>query len=390
MSTLADFHLWSCSMSLTDISVLIVEDDPIFSQLVTDFLLNKGAVVKHAVNGRQGLVLFSELTFDIVIADLNMPKLGGLPMLRQMMVMNPSVPAIVISGNDDMSDVVEALRIGACDYLVKPLADLFIIEAAILQALNQSVNQVANSTYDPTDIFEHQLAELSYLELNENLLLLEQNSLAAKNVQQQLFPASHIQYPHAAIDYSLFKNSDVSAYFIDSTMVGDDHLVMYMAHFQPEDNSAAFSCVLLRSFINQKLKSFRIGTSNELLNPVEMLNYLNTRMMSSGLHIFTNMVYICIDLNCFDAVIARAGTGLRCYLRNSTGLLPLALPDCQPIGSVLWDKPSVQRRHLSTGEHLCISTHYQEHQQELLNNRFKGLIFDESTHAGGFMQLNCG
>lgn len=377
-------------MALTDISILIVEDDPIFSQLITDFLQSKGAMVKHAANGRQGLVLFSELTFDIVIADLNMPKLGGLSMLRQMVVINPNVPAIVISGNDEMSDVVEALRIGASDYLVKPLADLFIIEAAIQQALNQSANQTAKNTYDPTDIFEHQLAELSYLELNENLLLLEHSSHAAKNVQQQLFPASHIQYPQAAIDYSLFKNSDVSAYFIDSTMVGDDHLVMYMAHFQPEDNSAAFGCVLLRSFINQKLKSFRTGTSSELINPVEMLNYLNTRMMSSGLHIFTNMVYISIDLKLCDAVIARTGTGLRCYLRNSSGLLPLVLPDSQPIGSVLWDKPSVQRRHLFPGEYLCISTHFKEHQQALLNNHFKGLTFDQSTHAGGFMQLNCG
>jgi len=377
-------------MALTDISVLFVEDDPIFSQLLTDFLHSKGAVVKHASNGRQGLDFFSELKFDIVIADLNMPKLGGLPMLRQMMSINANVPAIVISGNDVMSDVVEALRIGACDYLVKPVADLFIIEAAIEQALSQSAQHSAKAAYDPTDVFERQLAELSYQELNDNLLMLEQSAHAAKNVQQQLFPSSHIQYPHASIDYSLFKNSDVSAYFIDSTMVGEKHLIMYMAHFQPEDNSAAFGCVLLSSFINQKLKNFRSGSSNALICPTEMLNYLNERMVRSGLHIITDMIYISVDLSHYEATIARAGTGLRCYLRNATGLLPLALPDCQPIGSVLWTKPSVQKRQLAAGEHLCIGTHHKEHQQQLLKNHFKGLIFDENTHAGGFMQLDCG
>ena len=377
-------------MALTDISVLFVEDDPIFSQLLTDFLHSKGAVVRHASNGRQGLDLFSELKFDIVIADLNMPKLGGLPMLRQMMAINANVPAIVISGNDVMSDVVEALRIGACDYLVKPVADLFIIEAAIEQALSQSAQHSAKVAYDPTDVFARQLAELSYQELNDNLLMLEQSAHAAKNVQQQLFPSSHIQYPHASIDYSLFKNSDVSAYFIDSTMVGEKHLIMYMAHFKPEDNSAAFGCVLLSSFINQKLKNFRTGSSNALICPTEMLNYLNARMVGSGLHIITDMIYICVDLSHYEATIARAGTGLRCYLRNTTGLLPLALPDCQPIGSVLWSKPSVQKRQLAAGENLCIGTHHQEHQQELLNNHFKGLVFDENIHAGGFMQLDCG
>ncbi|MCL1141656.1 response regulator [Shewanella gaetbuli] len=382
-------------MTLTGKSILFVEDDPIFSQLVTDFLEKRGAKVEHSVDGRQGLVQFNEKSFDIVIADLNMPKLGGLPMIRQMMAINPNVPAIVISGNDVMSDVIEALRIGASDYLVKPITDLYIIESAIMQALSQAKLNQSNLTLDQTpldadDMLAQQLAELSYQELNENLAMLEQSAQAAKNVQQQLFPASHIQYPRASIDYSLYKNSDVSAYFIDSTMVGDDHLVMYMAHFQPEDNSAAFACVLLRSFIDQKLKKFRSNADKELISPTNMLGYLHERMQGSGLHIFTNMAYISVNLSSYEATIARAGTGLKCYLRNANGLLPIALPDCQPIGSVLWSKPSVQTRQLSAGEYLCVGTHFNDHQQALLNNHFTGLIFNESTHAGGFMQLDFG
>ncbi|QIR14012.1 response regulator [Shewanella aestuarii] len=375
-------------MALTDVSVLLVEDDPVFSQLMRDFLDTQGARVEFAIDGLQGLKLFNEHVFDVVIADLNMPKMGGLPMLRQMMTINPQLPAIVISANDVMSDVIEALRIGASDYLIKPVTDLFVVEAAIQQALASAKSEFAAKANDGSDDFSQQFADLSYYELNQNLLLLEQNSQAAKNVQQQLFPASHIQYPNAAINYSLFKNNDVSAYFIDSTMVDDDHLVMYMAHFLPEDNRSAFGCVLLSSFVNDKLKRFRIGQSSILLNPAEMLTYLNDKMMNSGLHLFANMVYVCIDLRSFDTTIAQAGEGLRCYLRNVSGLAPLALPKCQPIGSVLCKVQMTHERRLMPGESICIGTCEQQHQQLLLDDQFKGLVFDKTIVAGGFMQLD--
>ena len=121
-----------------------------------------------------------------------------------------------------------------------------------------------------------------------------------------------------------------------------------------------------------------------------MLTYLNDKMMNSGLHIFSNMVYVCIDLGTFDAKIAQAGEGLRCYLRNISGLTPIALPKCQPIGSVLCKVAMAQERRLLPGEFICIGTSHQQHQQLLLEDQFKGLIFDENMIAGGFMQLDVG
>ncbi|GGB48377.1 response regulator [Shewanella inventionis] len=373
-------------MALTDVKILVVEDDPIFRQVVVDFLQGQGACVQQACDGPEGITLFSQTTFDIVIADLGLPILGGLPMLRQMQSINPAIPSIVISGNDIMSDVVEALRIGASDYLTKPIADLFIIEQAVVQAIltaTTTMNAAGQSHL-------HEMNELSYQELTDNLYLLEQNAQAAKSVQQQLFPASHVHYPKAAIDYSLFKNNDVSAYFIDSTMVGDNHLVMYMAHFDPEDNSAAFGCVLLRSFVNQKLKLFRNGLSTTLIEPGNMLTYLHKRMVRSGLHILTDIIYVSIDLHQHIVSVGQAGNGLRCYLRQDNHLMPLVLPHALQLGDINWHQAGLQRRTLLMGEKLCIGTYHQQHKQQLLNNRFTGLIYQPDIHAGGFMQLSCG
>ncbi|MGL5392067.1 MAG: response regulator, partial [Shewanella sp.] len=308
---------------------------------------------------------------------------GGLEMLKQMSALEPLIPAIVISGNNVMADVVEALRIGACDYLVKPVPDLFIIEQSIkqgLQASHQGEPTVDALSYQELDALSHQ-------ELDANLALLEQSVEAAKHVQQQLFPASHICYPAVKVDYSLFKNSDISSYFIDSTQMGDNHFIMYMAHLHPENNRAAFGSVLLRSFFNQKLKSYRMGQSTSILEPFHMLSYLNERLVKSGLDITVDIIYLVIDLNNYRAAIAQSGKGLRCYLRNNEGLSPLALGDSLPLGGRDWDKPASQFRTILPHERLCIATHAAEHKQLLLNDAFTGLVYNPELPAGGFIQL---
>lgn len=160
-------------MALNGVSILWVEDDPVFRQIVATFLNGRGAQVVQAGDGEQGLIHFKQQRFDIILADLSMPKLGGLDMLKEMSRLEPLVPSIVISGNNVMADVVEALRIGASDYLVKPVADLFIIEQAIQQGLQRN---------HPDDITQADFDALSHQELNDNLALLEQSVEAAKQV----------------------------------------------------------------------------------------------------------------------------------------------------------------------------------------------------------------
>lgn len=165
-------------MALNELVVLLVEDDPVFRRIVASFLDSRGATVLEADDGEQGLDKFKQYTVDIVLADLSMPIMGGLVMLKKMSEINPSVPSIVISGNQVMADVVEALRIGACDYLVKPVADLFLIENAIKQCLDDRHMK---------DVQLKDMEELSYQELQDNLVLLEQNAEAAKMYNNSCF-----------------------------------------------------------------------------------------------------------------------------------------------------------------------------------------------------------
>ncbi|WOT06277.1 response regulator [Shewanella youngdeokensis] len=365
-------------MALKELKILIVEDDPVFRQIVTSFLTSRGAFVTQADDGVAGLNQFKNQRFDVVIADLSMPKLNGLAMLKAMNKHRPEVPSIIISGNQTMSDVVDALRHGASDYLVKPVPDLYLIENAIIECLPSSME-------DSLQIDETE--SLSYLELNQNLEILEQSEQAAKSVQQQLFPPSRIEYPKAKIDYSLFNTNEVSAHFIDTALLDETHIMMYMAHFYPHDNRAAFASVLLKSFVNHQLKQYRNQLSTVIIQPFEMLSYLNDRMTKSGLDIYVDMSYVVIDLNLQQAAIAQAGSEFRCYLRNDEGLTPLALADSLQLGVLDWGHPSVQHRSLKAGDKLCILTNVSEHKLQLLNDQFHGLIHDTTSAAGGYIQL---
>ncbi|MCL1123869.1 response regulator [Shewanella surugensis] len=365
-------------MTLKNLSILFVEDDPVFRHLVTSFLEARGAQVFEAKDGEAGLSYLEQYRFDMIIADLSMPNLGGLEMLKRISKGYPKVPSIVMSGSPVMSDVLDALRHGASDYLVKPISDLYLIENAIHECLNTDVEvsfQLDNAE------------DLSYLELQQHLHLLEQDKQAAKSVQQQLLPPSPVRYQHGLIEYSLFNNSPLSAHFIDTAMVDDKHIMIYMAQFHPQDNRVAFASVLLKSFVNFKLKRFRNQLSDTLIKPQDMLVYLNERMSQSGLDIYVDMAYIIVTLADRRASIAQAGSALRCYLRNDEGLTPIALPETLQLGVLNWGQPSVHERFLQGNERLCIATHAPEHRERLLNDEFHGLMFDDTILQGGYIQL---
>ncbi|MFQ6370350.1 response regulator [Shewanella sp. YIC-542] len=366
-------------MALDVLNILLVEDDPVFRQLLAGFLRSRGALVTEADDGREGLAQFVKKRFDIILADVFMPNMDGLTMLRNIYQTGSSIPSIILSGNQRMALVTEALRLGASDYLVKPLDDLYAVEYAINQCL------IATGA-SPSNVDSH-IDELSYLELNENLALLEQNTEAAKCVQQQLFPGSAIDYPKIHVDYTLLTHNRVSPFFIDSAMIGAEHFIMYLAHFHPEDNRAAFAGVLLKSFVNQKVKDCNNQLDDTVTNPDVMLKYLNERLVSAGLDLHCDIIYGAVNLSTRMLQIAQAGRGLSCYLRHGQQLVALPLPESMRLGLYAWAQPSMQVQPLNGNNILCLSTSIAEHQVMLRANDFQGLLYAPHTPEGGFVQM---
>jgi DNA-binding NtrC family response regulator len=113
----------------TNPRVLIVDDEEVVRRCHLRVLAGDHCEVKAVPDGTQALATMQAEPFDIVLLDLRMPGMDGMAVLRQMRSRWPESEVIVITGFPSLDTAKEAIRLGACDYLSKPLEPAAVIEA---------------------------------------------------------------------------------------------------------------------------------------------------------------------------------------------------------------------------------------------------------------------
>lgn len=107
---------------LSNIHVLIVEDDKMTVHALKQSLLMYCRRVDVAFDGLKGLELFEKNEPDVVISDINLPELNGLEMVKSMHEVSPHLPVIIITSYDSIENISESINQGAYSYLRKPIA----------------------------------------------------------------------------------------------------------------------------------------------------------------------------------------------------------------------------------------------------------------------------
>ncbi len=102
--------------------VLVVDDEPVVIKSCDRILSSEGIEVEGAATGREGLELVEGNGFDVMLLDLKMPDTNGLEVLRRVKKAKPEVTVIIITGYPSVDTAVEAMKLGAFDYVVKPFA----------------------------------------------------------------------------------------------------------------------------------------------------------------------------------------------------------------------------------------------------------------------------
>ena len=100
--------------------LLLVEDDQSLNRSLSVQLEEVGYTVDRAENGREGLYYAQEYPIDLAVIDLGLPELSGVELIRQVRAAGKDYPILVLTARDRWQDKVEALKIGADDYVVKP------------------------------------------------------------------------------------------------------------------------------------------------------------------------------------------------------------------------------------------------------------------------------
>ncbi len=178
--------------SLIDMSqqpkVLVIDDEPGVRELISEALSISEITAVQAADGLEALSFLRRERFDLLILDINMPKLDGLALLEKLRTEGMSVPVLMLSARADKADINQGLRTGADDYLTKPFSieELVLRVKAIMRRSKGEVAEVKVLTCGPISMdfskysvkFNDQVVDLSPTEFK----LLEQLILNRGNV----------------------------------------------------------------------------------------------------------------------------------------------------------------------------------------------------------------
>lgn len=122
---------------MTKARVLIIEDDPDGRRSVVDAVEDGGFSVTAVATGQDGIDLFADGEFDVVLSDLVLPDIDGISVLEQIRKQTANIPVIIITAYGTVSSSVRAMKSGAYDYITKPL-DLDDLQSKLARAVETS------------------------------------------------------------------------------------------------------------------------------------------------------------------------------------------------------------------------------------------------------------
>ena len=139
------------------IHVLVVEDEPTLARIIKDALETNGFRVSLACDGKKGLEAFAQLSPDILVADIMMPQLSGLDMVRKIRETDQRTPILFLTAKSTVDDVVEGFHAGGNDYLKKPfgMKELMVRIQSLLGRLSptsapqKGKTQIGHYLFDP-------------------------------------------------------------------------------------------------------------------------------------------------------------------------------------------------------------------------------------------------
>lgn len=187
--------------------ILIIEDDPEVRFIVSSFLSGKGYYVAEAPDGPQGISLAQSEKFHVVLLDLKMPQMDGMTVLEHLRKIDPELQVIITTGHGTIDNAVQAMKLGATDYLLKPF-NLYELETRIHKAAEKKSLQFMLGLYEAgkavfSTVKQEELVEIvmdliwKTLKVGQASLLLmdEKNKLriaASRNLQHEAAQEMHL------------------------------------------------------------------------------------------------------------------------------------------------------------------------------------------------------
>lgn len=277
-------------MTIESGKILVIDDETIVRESIVAYLEDSGFEVVDAENGVSGLEAFTREQPDLVLCDLRMPQVDGLTVLKSITEQSPDTPFIVVSGAGIMTDVVEALRLGASDYLIKPIIDLEVLEHSVKKNLERAKLVRENKTY-------RESLERANADLHHGLEVLKADQQAGRHVQMNMLPERHLNLGGCEIDHLIIPSLYLSGDFVDYFAISETKFLFYIADVSGHGASSAFVTVLLKNMTNRLRRHYVDGKNEDLLYPDRMLFIINKELLETGLGKHLTMFVGIVDLS---------------------------------------------------------------------------------------------
>jgi sigma-B regulation protein RsbU (phosphoserine phosphatase) len=287
-------------MSGEPATILIIEDDPNVRESVAAYLEDSGYRILEAGNGREGMELVESHRPDLVLTDLKMPVMGGLAVLAAMAADFGEIPVIIVSGQGELTDAIQSLKLGAWDYLAKPILDMAALEHAVQRSLERAELLRQNREYQAR-------LEETVARLRQILGTLREDEEAGRRIQFQLLPEERLQLGPVMFQRLLLPSASLSGDFVDYFRIDSRYLGFYLADVAGHGVSSALVTVILQNSMSHYLMARWQERSDLILDPGGVLEELNRILLGSNLDKHLTMFYGILDLESSVLRFANAG-----------------------------------------------------------------------------------
>ena len=273
-------------MSKSTKKILVVDDEPDLEPLVLQRMrrqIRSGEYVfVFAHDGVEALEMLAEdKEIDMVVSDINMPRMDGLTLLQQIQDVRPDIRAIIISAYGDMQNIRTAMNRGAFDFVTKPLdfQDLRITIQRTLQHLDEWREA---------------------LQSRDKLVALQNELDVANNIQQSVLPASFPESNDYEIYGSMQPARNVGGDFFDVQILRDGKIGLAIADVSDKGMPAALFMMSSRMLLKAAGQRFE--------NPGEALEEVNNMLDAENeASMFVTLFYAIYDTNTHEFCYANGG-----------------------------------------------------------------------------------
>lgn len=255
--------------------ILIIDSDEHARSELGRYLEARGFYVTGYPDLNSARALFDDNIPDIIFADMSPEAIGELA--SRLEDAETFTPIVACYSTENAPEVINALRAGAADIVLKPCSD---DRGALDDVIGKLFDRVRVNRLN--QLYRQELEEANR-DLRDGIAELRADQRAGRKVQLRMLPDNEQILSGLSIDHLIKPSLFLSGDFLDYFRISEDKVLVYIADVSGHGASSAFVTVLLKNLSNRLQRNLRRGSSEDILYPERFLERINSELLDTGL-----------------------------------------------------------------------------------------------------------